>query len=255
MAAPVPAEKATDLHNKLLNLSIDEDLAEIENIQWQLRSVVRRQPENIGARVALIEAFRTGGNRADAVEQASRVFQRQSSLETQELETYFVELVGLGMYDRAKPLLDQGRSTQRNACLSVVARCAAVASGDIPWLEQLGSRDDDTNEANRYLKIINGSGLAEHFRDHQRIVNGIVGPQQCSVAVSIDCDPDEPDDLPGIVTYFFVPKGRSERRELERDLHAGLEDYYADRNLAPGIYIGHLHTMLTDIPFPVSQRG
>ncbi|MCH9020235.1 MAG: hypothetical protein IIA73_07715 [Proteobacteria bacterium] len=255
MAAPVPAKEFIELHNKLLNLSFDEDLAEIEKIQWRLQTVVRRQPDNIGARVALIEAFRTGGNRADAVEQASHVSQYHSSLETQELETYLIELVGLGMYDRAKPLLDQGRATQRNASLSIAARCAAVASGDIPWLEQLGSHNDDTNEANRYLKILNGSGLAEHFRDHQGIVNGIVGPQQCGVAVSIDRDLDEPDDLAGIVTYFFVPKGRSERRELDRDLRAGLEEYYADRSLAPGMYIGHLHTMLTGVPFPVSRRG
>ena len=258
MAAPVPAEESVNLHNRLLDLSFEEDLAEIEQIQWRLKTVVSRQPDDVDARVTLIEAYRSGGSRAGAVDLANQVFQHHASLELRVLETYLAELVGLGLYDRAKPLcmqLASDRTPGRNSSLLANASCAAVASGDVSWLEEIASVDDDTCPAVQYLDVIKRSGLAEQFENHQRIANGYIGTRQCGVAVSDSYDPIEPDDLRCIVTYVFVPEDRTIRRGLERDIHTAHEEYYSSRNVAPGRYIGHFHTILTGVPFPRRRRG
>ena len=252
MAAPISAEESVGLHNRLMNLSFEEELAEIEGIQWRLQTVIRRQPGNVGARVALIKAFRTGGKREDAVDQASFVTNSCSSLDTQEMETYVSELVGLGLYDRAKPLFARELSKGLNSRLSGLALLAAVASGDLPWLRQISCIDGDDNHAADYLEVVEGSGLADHFGNHQGIVSSIVGPRQCRVAVDLSYDPDEPDELPGIVTYTFIPEIRAVRRELEQEIHEALENYYATHGLAPGIYIGHLEVAITGVPFPAT---
>ena len=171
MAAPVPAEESVNLHNRLLDLSFEEDLAEIEQIQWRLKTVVSRQPDDVDARVTLIEAYRSGGSRAGAVDLANQVFQHHASLELRLLETYLAELVGLGLYDRAKPLFMQlasDRTPGRNSSLLANASCAAVASGDVSWLEEIASVDDDTCPAVQYLDVIKRSGLAEHFLVRRR---------------------------------------------------------------------------------------
>ncbi len=63
MAAPVPARESVTLHNKLVDLSYEQDLKEIERIKWRLQSLVRKRPNDAIAAVALIEACRKSGSR------------------------------------------------------------------------------------------------------------------------------------------------------------------------------------------------
>ena len=107
MAAPVPARESVDLHNKLVDLSYEFDLKEIERIKWRLQSLVRKRPNDAIAAVALIEACRKSGSREEAVEQVDRVWRQHASFETQVLENYETDLVHLGLYDRAKEVFEQ----------------------------------------------------------------------------------------------------------------------------------------------------
>ena len=61
--------------------------------------------------------------------------------------------------------LASDRTPGRNSSLLANATCAAVASGDVSWLEEIASVDDDTCPAVQYLDVIKRSGLAEHFEN------------------------------------------------------------------------------------------
>lgn len=252
MAAPVPARESVTLHNKLVDLSYEQDLKEIERIKWRLQSLVRKRPNDAIAAVALIEACRKSGSREEAVEQVDRVWRQHASFETRVLENYETDLVHLGLYDRAKEVFEQivsSRGLEPGSSLMIVATCAAVVSGDLAWLKQL-NLVTEVNKAALYLKLIEGTGLTNHFGPHQKIVHDIVGGLQCHVSVAEQRDVDEPEDLPGMFTYFFVPASRMVRRGLEQEIREALERYYVNQGLAPGVYIGHFQTTLVSVPFP-----
>ena len=247
------ASDPVGLYNSLVTLSCENDQPQIQQIKWRLQNEVRKRPDDVVAAVALIEACRMGGHRAEAVEQAERVWGRHTTLGLRIQENYLGLLVDLGLYDRARALFEQLTSDDRLAPADstfVVAACAAVAAGDVPWLERIGASGIPGNAATIYLKVIEYSGLADHFAAHRRIVNDVVLGHQCGVAVSAIRDPGEPDGLPGIFSYFFVPEERPLRRQMERSIHQALEDYYAGQGLAPAAYLGYFDTMLTAVPFP-----
>jgi hypothetical protein len=253
MAAATPAQASIGLYNKLVTLSFENDQEGIQQIKWRLQGEVRKHPEDAVAAVALVEACRMGGHQGEAVEEAKRVWGRHMSLAPQILENYLGQLVDLGLYGHAWEVFEYLLGDERfqpGPTVFVVAACAAVAAGDLAWLERIGVTGADAGSAALYLKVIDYSGLADHFAACRGIVNEIMIPLQCGVAVSAIHDPAEPDAIPGLFNYYFVPADRDRRRECERRIHQALEDYFIAEGLPPAVYLGYFDFMVTEVPFP-----
>ena len=253
MAVAGPAPTPIRLYNKLVTLSFENDQEEIQQIKWRLQGEVRKHPDDPVAAVALVEACRMGGQQAEAVEEAKRVWGRHTSLAPQILENYLGQLVDLGLYGHAWEVFEYLLGDERfqpGATVFVAAACAAVAAGDLAWLERISATGADGSSAAFYLKVIEYSGLADHFAACRGLVNEIMLPLQCAVAVSAIHDPAEPDAIPGLFTYYFVPADRGERRRCERRIHQALETYFTAEGLPPAVYLGYFDFMVTEVPFP-----
>ena len=257
MAAPVPAKKAFELHNQLID-SDPEDLAALNRVVWKLRQLDRKLKDDFPTRVALQAGLVLVGDGLEARRLADTLFGRHLDAETDVLVTFAANLCRLGYYGRAKAIytkfLDQP-GIRELAAVREIAANTAVLSGDIEWMEQLVVAEEATNEPDTVraiLETLEESKLREYFPEHQRIVRDILGPHQCGCKAGISAMPGDDRE---IVLEHLLPMPRTERVDLQKQLRLALNAFFQGKGLSPSSYVTTLMTIVKPHPCGVGQAS
>ncbi len=103
MTSGVPAQASVDLFNKLIRLP-GSNKQEIGQIEFRLRALQKKKPNDLRTTVALLLALTMLGKTSEAIDKANTIWQAVNWLDTDVQLTFFGHLGDLGMFDPAKEL-------------------------------------------------------------------------------------------------------------------------------------------------------
>lgn len=215
MSAPVPKSAAVDLWNHLTDLGRD-DGAEVDRIIWQLRGLVARKPSDFDARLGLAWAFLARAQRVDGLshlDAAWNLRHGQSFLDLSNLMTVLVDCGKLAeAADLGHSLLEYSEARHfRKLWLSM--GYMAYRTGDLSyWDRAMPIIREATPVEQRWRQRVQENGLEDAFRNHQALVESIVGPYTCSFDGEVQADWEG-----GICAYleYFTDLDDDARFELE----------------------------------------
>lgn len=191
MTAPTPQTLSVDLWNRLLVLG-EDDRAGLDRINWQLRKLVKDRPADFDARVTLAYGLLLGGDRDGGMQQieAARGLWWQS--DSRGKYDFISTLVDIGELSLVQELFDRAVDldfSQKNQVVHNALCTYGLISGNVEWFnrakELTGIQDEDVRA---FAEEIIGNNLVNSFRDHQKLVNSIVGPFSCTFNSFIDID-------------------------------------------------------------------
>lgn len=243
---------AAELHHRLVALPLSAQ-EEIRAIEWQLRLLHRRAPDDPVAAVALLDAFVRGASLPEAILLADRLWGARGRLDEADALAFIDCLSALGSFERALRLAwempdgDLRRRAGRARMLAALgqgdmaaARAGCVAAGLEKPLFRLNTFD----------AALEVWSLVEHFPAHQSIVNAMTRGRQ--VGFEAHLTPADVGEGVEFAAHILVPAPAEERRRLEADIDAALARHYVGAGMNPGAYAPLVTALVLD---PAARRA
>ena len=247
MTSGAPAEASVDFYNQLLRLPCSDKEA-IGHIEFRLRALRRKQPNELQTIVALLQALTMGGKTGEAIDTADHLWGQRDWLDTDRQLTFLAQLSSLGMFGRAKELavkfLDvPGLCANPEFILLVVH--IAVGAGDLDLMHTAADCEVDatlSRQIEAFVEELQRLGLDSHFERHQATVQNVIYGHQCSY-LPIFYDAEAPE----LSVYVYANERREKRRLLENEIDDALADYFAEEGVDPGLFVPLITTQVLDI--------
>lgn len=247
MTSGVPAPASVDLFNKLIRLP-GSNKQEIGQIEFRLRALQKKKPNDLRTAVALLQALAMLGKTSEAIDKANTIWQAVNWLDTDVQLTFFSHLADLGMFDRAKKLaaslLDKpGLRANPEFLGSIIV--VAVGGGDLDLLRTATNLPLDPEISRRiesFMVELQRLELDSHFERYQANVRNVMYGHQCSyLPIFLDAE------APELSVYIYINKGREARRLLENEIDDALANYFAEEGVDPGLFVPLITTQVLDI--------
>lgn len=247
MTSGVPAEASVDFYNQLLQLP-GSDKEAIGHIEFRLRALQRKQPNDLRTMVALLQALTMGGKTGEAIDTADRLWGQHDWLDSDRQLTFLAQLSDLGMFGRAKELVVKfldtpGLSADPEFILLVVH--IAVGAGDLDLMRTAAGWETHATLSRQIMSFVEELqrlGLVSHFERHQATVQSVVYGHQCSYS-HIFYDAEAPE----LSVYVYANERRENRRLLENEIDDALANYFAEEGIDPGQFVPVITTQVLDI--------
>lgn len=242
-----------DLYNRLLELPYAET-AEIGRIAWRLRTARLRAPNDPVLAIAHLQALIMIGNAEEALALAELVWSQRHALDQQATLTFGALLKDLGLFDRSLDLLRLKFIFAQSAEpeLKSVALDCALWLGDLDLArsltEEFGVSD---SRVAAFTTEIRRSHFAPYFAAYQRVVREALFGRQ--TACFADLIPVE--GAVELVNMAFIRADRNERRRLEGEIDASLDDYYQASGQSIGAHLPFINTVILDTTAHWSDLG
>lgn len=205
MTLGVPAAKVNQLYNELIHLPYDQE-QRIEQIGWQLRSLMRQQPRDIPVRVALVYALAMAGKAEEARDLAQGLWQFRHAMDAEVQRTYAKSLVDLGLYELAPDLRDRFAAEDAG----VLERHIAVGLGNAAFFSVLAEHVP-VGLKTLFLAL---AKCPDYFQARQAAVRAVVAGRQVAYqTIPVPADDDGWDAELDVSIY--VAGDFRERRLLE----------------------------------------
>ena len=247
MTSGVPAPASVDLFNKLIRLP-GSNKQEIGQIEFRLRALQKKKPNDLRTAVAFLQALTMLGKTSEAIEKADTIWQAVNWLDTDVQLTFFGHLADLGMFDRAKELaasLSDKPGLRANPEFLGSIIQVAVGAGDLDLLRTATNLALDPKISRRiesFIEELQRLGLDSHFERYQATVRYVMYGHQCSYfPIFFDAE------VPELSVYIYVNKGREERRLLEIEIDDALAKYYVEQGVDPSLFVPLITTHVLDI--------
>ena len=247
MTSGVPAQASVDLFNKLIRLP-GSNKQEIGQIEFRLRALQKKRPNDLRTTVALLQALTMLGKTSEAIETADYLWGQRDWLGAEVQLTILVQLINLAMFDRAKELtarfLEQPELRLDPEFVGSIIHIA-VGAGDIALLRTVADWQVFPEVSPRigfFVEEVRRLGLDSQFKQHQAVVRNIAyGHQSSYLAIFFDAETVE------LSVYIYVDEPRKERRLLENEIDDALAKYYLEQGVEPGLFVPLITTQVFDI--------
>ena len=247
MTSGAPAEASVDFYNQLLRLP-GSDKEAIGHIEFRLRALQRKQPNDLRTMVALLQALTMGGKTGEAIVTADRIWGQRDRLDTDRQLTFLAQLCDLGMFGRAKDLavkfLDVPGLRANPEFVSLVVHIA-VGAGNLDLMRTAADCEADvtlSRQIESFVEELQRLGLYSHFERHQAIVQNVFYGHQCSyLPIFFDAE------TPELSVYVYANERRENRRLLENEIDDALANYFAEEGIDPGLFVPVITTQVLDI--------
>ena len=247
MTSGVPAPASVDLFNKLIRLP-GSNKQEIGQIEFRLRALQKKKPNDLRTTVALLQALTMLGKTSEAIETADYLWGQRDWLDAETGRTFLENLTNLGMSDRAKELavkfLDKPDLRTNQGFVELIIHIA-VGAGDLDLLRTAVNWQVHPEVCRRiesFIQELRRLGLDSHFEQHQGTIRDVVHGHQCSYwAIFFDAE------APELSVYIYVNKEREERRPLENEIDDALTKYYLDQGVDPGLFVPLITTHVHNV--------
>ena len=247
MTSGAPAEASVDFYNQLLRLPCSDKEA-IGHIEFRLRALRRKQPNDLRTRVALLQALTMLGKTGEAIETADYLWGQRDWLDADRQLTFLAQLSGLGMFGRAKELavkfLDAPGLCADPAFVSLIVH-VAVGAGDLDLMRTVAGWEMHATlprQIKSFIEELQRLGLDSHFEQHQATVQNVIYGHQCSY-LPIFYDAEAPE----LSVYVYANERREKRRLLENEIDDTLANYFAEEGIDPGLFVPLITTQVLDI--------
>ncbi len=247
MTSGVPAPASVDLFNKLIRLP-GSSKQEIGQIEFRLRALQKKKPNDLRTTVALLQALTMLGKTSEAIDKANTIWQAVNWLDTDVQLTFFGNLVDLGMFDHAKELaasLTDKPGLRANPEFLGLIIVVAVGGGDLDLLRtatNLPLGPEISRRIESFMEELQRLELDSHFEQYQANVRNVMYGHQCSY-LSIFLDAEAPE----LSVYIYVNRGREARRLLENEIDDASTKYCVEQGLDPGLFVPLITTHVLDI--------
>ena len=247
MTSGAPAKASIDFYNQLLRLPCSDKEA-IGHIEFRLRALRRKQPNDLQTMVALLQALTMGGKAGEAIETADYLWGERDWLDTDRQLTFLAQLSSLGILGRAKELavkfLDAPGLCANPEFISLVVHIA-VGAGDLDLMRTAVDCEMDatlSRQIESFVEELQRLGLDSHFEQHQATIRNVVHGHQCSYwPIFFDAE------APELSVYIYANKGREDRRLLENEIDDALAKYYVEQGVDPSLFVPLITTHVLDI--------
>ena len=166
------APTSIDLFNKLILLP-GSNKQEIGQIEFRLRALQKKKPNDLRTTVALLQALTMLGKTSEAIETADYLWGQRDWLDAEIGRTFLENLASLGMSDRAKELvvkfLDKPDLRTNPGFVELIIHIA-VGAGDLDLLRTAVNWQVHPEVCRRiesFIQEIRTLGLESHFEQHQ----------------------------------------------------------------------------------------
>ncbi len=247
MATPDAARKLADLHDRLVDLSLD-DVEETGRIAWQLEGIVRREPKNVVALTTIAIALAHLGRRDEAVERVRTAFDLRFQVGSLQ-DGLIGACSDLGLVEEARIVAEEVLATPhgRNDVTAVNnAAITAVLAGDRDFLETLATIGPTNvqRSCRNVLSCIDHHGLTDIFGEHMRLIANVVSSHCCDVEVFTDNTGEEPSFA---IRYVLACDFR-QTIALRRSLDDSLRQFYARMGRPDLPYVNAIVHILSPLP-------
>ena len=184
MAVGAAANQIVKIFNDLVTTSPAEVEA-IAQAEWRLRVLARSRRGDTAVGVALLLASLMLGKGADSIAQANYLWPLRHAMGPDQLGTFFIELMHLGIYDRIKLLLQEikGQPVERAipSLLDVYVQ-TAWGTGDVDLMDAVledPAASDLISRWKNFLNDLKSQGFAPHLAGRQQIVQELTFGRRC----------------------------------------------------------------------------
>ena len=247
MTSGVPAEASVDFYNQLLQLPCSDTEA-IGHIEFRLRALRRKRPNDLQTMVVLLQALTMGGKTGKAIDTADYLWGRRDWLDADRQLTFLAQLSDLGMFGRTKKLaakfLDAPGLFADPAVVSLMLH-VAVGAGDLGLMRTVAGGEMHATRSRQiksFIEELQRLGLDSHFEQHQATVQNVIYGHQCSYW-PIFYDAEGPE----LSVYVYANERREKRRLLENEIDDALANYFAEKGIDPSLFVPLITTQVLDI--------
>ena len=247
MTSGAPAKASVDFYNQLLRLPCSDKEA-IGHIEFRLRALQRKQPNDLQTMVALLQALTMGGKTSEAIDTADYLWGQRDWVDADRQLTFLAHLSDLGMFDRAKELavkfLDTPSLCADPEFMSLIIHIA-IGSGDLDLMRTAADWElhaAPSRQIKSFVEELRRLGLDSHFERHQATVQNVIYGHQCSY-LPIFYDAEAPE----LSVYVYANERREKRRLLENEIDDALANYFAEEGIDPDLFVPLITTQVLDI--------